>query len=108
MNNGGADLMAQLRDNGPHTLPYTDEAPLKKHYTGIGLVDYQLTVLTLFFYNVVDGSHPNACLQAYHFVGQIATGWSLMMLESLRSSNRSRIISLYVTRIAKKHESSEV
>ncbi|KAL8827341.1 MAG: hypothetical protein Q9170_007054 [Blastenia crenularia] len=93
MNNGGADFMADLRDHGPHTLPYTDEAPLKKHYTGIGLVDYQLTVLTLFFYNIVDGSHPNASLQAYHFAGQIIAGWSLLMLESLRAGNRMRLVS---------------
>lgn len=85
--------MANLRDHGPHVLPYTDKAPLRKQYTGIELVDYQLTVLVLFFYNMVDGSHPNACLQAYHFGGQIISGWSLLVLESLRWGNRSRLIS---------------
>lgn len=96
MNNGSIDLMTKLRDHGPHILPYTDDAPLKTRYTGIAFVDYQLTVLTVFFYNIVDGSHPNACLQAYHFGGQFISGLSLLVLESLRSSNRSRIISLYV------------
>lgn len=94
MNNGSFDFMANIRDHGPRILPYTDKAPLRTQYTGIELVDNQLTVLTLFFFNIVDGSHPNACLQAYHFGGQIISGWSLLILESLRWSNRSRIVSL--------------
>ncbi|KAL8658587.1 MAG: hypothetical protein Q9202_007516 [Teloschistes flavicans] len=93
MNNGAGDMMRDIRNNGPHLLPYTDGAPLKKMYTGIAAVDYQLTVLILFFYNVVDGSHPGACLQAYHFVGQTFAGYGLLVLESLRYGNESKIIS---------------
>ncbi|KAI4112758.1 MAG: hypothetical protein LQ345_006141 [Seirophora villosa] len=93
MNNGAAEMMGHVHDRGPHVLPFTDEAPLKKCYIGIAPVDYQLTALTLFFYNVVDGSHPHASLQAYHFGGQIAAGWGLLVLESLRNSNRWRAIS---------------
>lgn len=48
-NNGSVSLMEQIRDHGPHILPGT-EAPLKRKYTGIGRVDYQLTVLVLFFW----------------------------------------------------------
>ncbi|KAL8677808.1 MAG: hypothetical protein Q9186_005788 [Xanthomendoza sp. 1 TL-2023] len=92
-NNGGADMMNDVRDNGPHFLPFTDKAPLRKLYTGIASLDDQLTVLTLFFYNIVDGSHPHACLQAYHFIGQIVAGWGLLVLESLRYSNQWSIIS---------------
>ncbi|KAL8991770.1 MAG: hypothetical protein Q9169_007664 [Polycauliona sp. 2 TL-2023] len=65
------DTMANIRDNGPHTLPFNGNAPLRRIYTGIGPIDYQLTVLSLFFYNIVDGTHPQACLQAYHFAGQL-------------------------------------
>ena len=94
LNNGSADFMADIRDNGPHVLPFTDKVPLKRVYTGMGPVDYQLTTLMLFFYNILDGSHPHASLQAYQFVGQLITGWSLLVLESLRESNRGRLISL--------------
>ncbi|KAL8904281.1 MAG: hypothetical protein Q9207_003377 [Kuettlingeria erythrocarpa] len=94
MNNGAADMMNNIRDPGPHiVLPYTNGALLKEHYTGIGAVDYQLRVMAIFFYNLVDGSHPSACLQAYHFGGQLVAGYALLTLESLRSSNRWRIIS---------------
>lgn len=94
MENGAGDMMRDIRNHGPHLLPYTDRAPLKKIYTGIAAVDYQLTVLILFFYNVVDGSHPGACLQAYHFVGQTFAGYALLVLESLRYGNEWKIISL--------------
>ena len=48
-NNGTVKMMEQIRDHGPHILPGTKE-PLKKNFTGIGRLDYQLTVLTLFFW----------------------------------------------------------
>ncbi|KAL8860627.1 MAG: hypothetical protein Q9178_002980 [Gyalolechia marmorata] len=85
--------MAEIRDNGPHVLPFSDKVALKRVYTGVGPIDYQLTTLMLFFYNILDGSHPHASLQAYQFVGQLITGWSLLVLESLRESNRGRLIS---------------
>ncbi|KAL8728133.1 MAG: hypothetical protein Q9181_005450 [Wetmoreana brouardii] len=93
MNNGAAQMMNDIRDNGPHILPYTDGGPLRKTYTGIAVVDYQLTILVLFFYNIVDGSHPNACLQAYHFFGQAIAGYSLLILEGRRYGNKWKIIS---------------
>ncbi|KAL8670248.1 MAG: hypothetical protein Q9168_005200 [Polycauliona sp. 1 TL-2023] len=86
-------MMKKLRDAGPHTIPFNGKAPLRKVYTGIGPLDYQLTVLSLFFYNLVDGSHPQACLQAYHFASQFASGWMILMMESLREGNRGRTIS---------------
>lgn len=93
-NNGSADMMKRIRDVGPHVLPYTDGAPLKKIYTGIAAVDYQLTVLTLFFYNIVDGSHPTTNLLCYYFGGQLASAWGLFLLESERYCNKWSIISL--------------
>ena len=94
LNNGGVDMISDIQDNGPHILPFNGNAPLRKVYTGIDQIDDRLTVLALFFYNVVDGSHPHACLQAYHFAGQLIAGWGLLMVESLRHSNRGRMISL--------------
>ncbi|KAL8893647.1 MAG: hypothetical protein Q9192_005060 [Flavoplaca navasiana] len=96
VNNGGADMLNDLKENGSHTLPFNDKAPIRKVYTGNGLIDNQLTILTLFFYNLVDGTHPQACLQAYHFAGQIIPGWSLLMMESVRNGNRRKLISFIV------------
>ena len=93
LNNGTTEYMSHIRDFGPRLVPGTKE-PLKTEYIGISAVDYQLTVLDLFFWELVDGSLPNASLFCYHFATQVACGWGLLMIETLRSSNKMRIISL--------------
>ena len=93
MNNGTREHLIKLQDEGPRLLPGTNE-PIKTYYTGIRVVDHQLTVLDLFFWEQVDGSRPQSSLFCYHFAAQVFSGWSLLMLESLRKGNRRRIISL--------------
>ena len=88
-------MMQDIRDHGPHVLPFNNGAPLRKEYIGlIDFVDHQLAVMTLFFFNVVDGSHPHAALQAFQFVGQVVAGWGLLVLEASRGGNRWRAVSL--------------
>ena len=84
--------MEKIRDVGPRILPGT-KIPLKTTYVGIEKVDYQLTVLDLFFWEMVDGSRPDASLFCYQFAGQVFTGWGLLMVESLRRGNIGRVIS---------------
>lgn len=93
MNNGTTKHMSHIRDVGPRILPGTNE-PLKTHYVGIPVIDYQLTVLALFFWEMVDGSHPAASLFCFHFATQVACGWSLLMIEGLRRGHQWMIISL--------------
>lgn len=95
LHNGTYDHMVRVRDIGPRVLPGTT-APLRTVYTGIGLIDYQLTVLCLFFWELVDGSQPNTSLLCFHFAGQIAAGYGLFMIEKSRSGNKGRIIALQV------------
>ena len=91
--NGTAELMRDVRIRGPHIVPGT-KAPLKRVFTGIGTLDHQLTVLTLFFWEVVDGSMPNASLFCFGFAGQAVAAWTVIYIEGRRASNRWRIISL--------------
>lgn len=93
LNNGTTDKLAHIRDVGPRKLPGT-EAPLKLSYTGIEFVDHQLTVLALFFWETVDGSMPHASLYVFHFGGQIAGAYGLVMVESMRAGTRWRLVSL--------------
>lgn len=93
INNGSTDYMTRIRDVGPRLLPGTKE-PLKTVFTGIPAIDYQLTILTLCFWEQVDGSNPSSSLFCFHFATQAACGWGLLLLESLRHGNRWRIISL--------------
>lgn len=92
LNNGTTDYMAHIRDVGPRLLPGTKE-PVRTVYTGIPAIDYQMTVLALFFWEIVDGSNPAGSLFCFHFATQIACGWGLVMIESLRHGNRWTLIS---------------
>ena len=93
LNNGTVEKMAHIRDVGPRELRGT-EAPLKTSYTGFDFVDQQLTVLALFFWETVDGSMPNVSLHVFHFGGQIAGAYGLVLIESMRAGNRWRLVSL--------------
>lgn len=93
LNNGTFDHMIHVREIGPRVLPGTT-APLKTWYTGIARLDHQLTALCLFFWQLVDGSRPDASLLCFHFAGQMSAGWGLLMMEKLRFGNRGRIIAL--------------
>ena len=85
--------MAHTRDIGPQLLPGT-KAPVRTVYTGVPAIDYQLAVLAVFFWENVDGSSPSASLYCFHFATQVACGWPLFMIESLRRGNRWALLSL--------------
>lgn len=95
LNNGSTEYMDHIRDFGPRVLPGTNE-PLKTEYgfKWLPAVDYQFTVLTLFFWEQVDGSRPDASLYCFHLASQILAGWPLLMLEGMRHGNRWRVVSL--------------
>ena len=93
INNGTVDLMTQVLESGPRILPGTYE-PVKTVYTGIPAIDKQLTILTLVFWEQVDGSSPSNSLFCFHFATQAACGWGLLMIESMRYGNQWRVISL--------------
>ena len=90
-NNGTADHTAHSRKLG--LLPGTKE-PVRTVYTGVPAIDHQLTFLTLFFWEIVDGSNPSASLFSFYFATQVACGWGLLMVESQRHSNRWSLLSL--------------
>ena len=94
--NGTASFLHEIRDAAGNAMLPTKDAPLRQVFTGHRAIDYQLTVLTLFFWQLVDGSSPHASLHAFHFAGQIVAGWGLLMMEGMRAGNRWRVVSLWV------------
>lgn len=92
-NNGASDHLARILEDGPQLLPGTKE-PLKTSFTGIAALDYQLKVLTLYFWTQVDGSRPDSALLCFQFAGQVTAGWGLFLIEALRHGNRWRVVSL--------------
>ncbi|OJD29549.1 atma protein [Diplodia corticola] len=93
-----ANITAIIDDTTITTMPGTDGLPLTREWTGIAPLDRQFTVLLIFFWQLLDGRHPAATLQAAHFFGQMGAYWTLMQLEAKRQGNKHRIIA-YTTLI---------
>lgn len=89
-------LLRQVRESEPQLLPGS-KAPIKLKYTGIGYpVDHVLAALAAIFWPIVDGSSPNASLQAFEFAGQVVALWTVLEIEARRLGNKWRLISLCV------------
>lgn len=71
-------------------LPGLDE-PLRTVYTGVEPVDRLLTVLTTFFYPVLDGQSSTLLLHSIGFSGTFGAAWTLVVLESWRKGNAGTI-----------------
>ncbi|KAG6986460.1 hypothetical protein G7Y79_00082g100760 [Physcia stellaris] len=71
LHNGTTDHMARIRDVGARLLSGTKE-PFRTIFTGIPAVDNQLTSLTLFYWELVNGFLPTGSLFCFYFATQIA------------------------------------
>lgn len=91
--NGYYDALVYLRDYGPHLLPGSD-TPLQQQYTGIGLLDYWLTVLQCVLANVTDGSALHLSLYSFQFAGQLVSVMTIIMVEGMRQGNKKSMMSL--------------
>ncbi len=98
--NGTFDRISHIMDVGPQHLPNSDQ-PILRRLTGVKAVDDQLDVLLLFFWCTVDGTYPDLSLQASWFGGQLAAIYTVYMIESFRVGNKWRLVSLYVSPLAK-------
>lgn len=76
-------------------IPGTKE-PLRLHFTGIPPVDYWYTIMVLFFWEAVDGSHPATSLTGVYFLGQLVGVWTLVYVEGCRVGNRGLLVAKYV------------
>ncbi|KAI1769908.1 hypothetical protein F4818DRAFT_308222 [Hypoxylon cercidicola] len=86
--NGYYHALLRLRDEGPHYLPGSSNEVLAR-YTGIGYLDNLLTLASVMFANVTDGSSPQLSLYAFHFGGQYLAILVVITIEGLRSGNQS-------------------
>ncbi|KAI9785097.1 MAG: hypothetical protein M1816_000508 [Peltula sp. TS41687] len=76
----------------PVYIPRTEE-PMRLRYTGIPPIDYWLTIMVLFFWEALDGSHPDTSLSGVYFLGQLISIWALLWMEGLRRGNAGLIVS---------------
>jgi hypothetical protein len=95
--NGYIQALLDLKNNGPHVLPGSDD-PILTCFTGIKPIDQLLTLAGVMFSNVTDGSRPELSLYGFYFAGQLVSIFTIMTIEGLREGNAGGALSLYVPR----------
>ncbi|KAB8297110.1 hypothetical protein EYC80_002495 [Monilinia laxa] len=70
---------------------------LLKDYTGIRAIDKQLTILVTFFAPVCDSRNSALWLNSIYGLGQFGAAWTLLVMESLRSGNKGKVVSFIGT-----------
>ena len=89
--NGLLKILSHQGDLGA-SIPGPTIAPMKQTYTGIGVVDKQLTTLVSFFYTAIDGNRADVSLSFLYLGGQVLASWVLIMVEGIRNGNRGKFI----------------
>ncbi|KAJ9605362.1 hypothetical protein H2200_010019 [Cladophialophora chaetospira] len=89
--NGLLKILSHQSDLGA-SIPGPTQAPMKQTYTGIGVVDKQLTVLVSFFYTAIDGNRADVSLSFLYLGGQVLASWVLITIEGFRNGNRGKFI----------------
>jgi hypothetical protein len=93
--NGTFDHISTLAAQESPVFPGSNVLLLRQ-YTGVRAIDRQLSVLVTFFAPVVDSRSGTLYLYAIFGLGQFGAAWTLLVMESLRSGNKGRAVSLYV------------
>ena len=88
---GTLNHMLDIREADIPIIPGTNE-PLRLHFTGIAPIDYWYTIMVLFFWEAVDGSHPATSLTGIYFLGQLVGVWTLVYVEGSRIGNKGLIV----------------
>ena len=92
---GTLNHMLDIRGAAIPLIPGTKE-PLRLHFTGIAPIDYWYTIMVLFFWEAVDGSHPATSLTGIYFLGQLVGIWTLVYVEGNRIGNQGLIVARQV------------
>ncbi|KAK2749202.1 hypothetical protein FQN57_006817 [Myotisia sp. PD_48] len=86
LTDGTLNHMLAIRHGNAVNIPNTT-TPLRLKFTGIPPIDYWFTIMVLFFWEAVDGSHPDTSLTGVYFLGQLIGVWALLWIEGLRRGN---------------------
>ena len=94
--NGFASMTSETRGVPGAPLHDAPNEPSLTTFVGIEPIDTVLRILVGFFYPCVNGKHPELSLLCVLFCGQMLPLHTIMMLEGLRSGNKSTCLWLYV------------
>ena len=74
------------------SIPGPTYYPMKQHYTGVAVLDKQLTTLVGFFYTAIDGNRIDITLSFLNLGSQVLAAWILITTESYRTGNKSSFV----------------
>ncbi|KAB5540309.1 hypothetical protein GE09DRAFT_253672 [Coniochaeta sp. 2T2.1] len=94
---GYGDALLRIREKGPpYSFPGSTTAePIRTWYTGIPPLDWALTLATIMFYPITDGSAPQLSVYGFHFAGQFLGVLAVVGVEALRRGNRGCSLRFY-------------
>jgi hypothetical protein len=87
--NGLLKILADLHLPGA-SIPGPTFAPMRQRYTGIKIIDTQLTTLVGFFFTAVDGNRADVSLIGLDFGSQVVAAWMLLTIEGMRVGNKGK------------------
>ncbi|KAL2422020.1 hypothetical protein ABEF95_006494 [Exophiala dermatitidis] len=87
--NGLLAILGKQSEPGA-VIPGPTPAPMKQTYTGVKVVDKQLTTLVSFFYTAIDGNRADVSLAFLYLGGQVLAAWILITIEGLRAGNQTK------------------
>lgn len=73
------------------SVPGPTYASMQQSYTGIHVVDKQLTTLVGFFYTAIDGNRIDETLTFLNLGSQVLAAWVLISVEAYRVGNEKSI-----------------
>ncbi|KAB8261638.1 hypothetical protein BDV32DRAFT_32678 [Aspergillus pseudonomiae] len=88
---GSTELLTKVLDDPNGQLPGT-QVPLQRTFTGIRIpIDHIISTLVVFWYEVVDGSHPSSTAVALYFLGQLLPCLVIAYTNAQRGSKSSLV-----------------
>lgn len=91
LTDGTMKYILEIRGEDIPIIPGTKES-LRLKFTGIPPLDYWFTIMVLFFWEALDGSHPATSLTGIYFLGQLIGLWTLVWVEGYRRGNKGLLI----------------
>ncbi|RWA12406.1 hypothetical protein EKO27_g2713 [Xylaria grammica] len=93
LSNGLSDVLSSV-SSGTVTALKGAPSPFLASYTGVSIVDHQLSAMNAFFSAIIDGNVPWDVSVFYLWgMAQFAAGWTVLVLEAKRVGNRGRLVS---------------
>ena len=71
-------------------LPGSKLVPARHHYSGVRVLDNQITTMTGLFWPALDGSRADVSLVFLEIATQAMATWILVTIESLRVGNKGK------------------